>query len=88
MLWFFKIFSPKNSAKILAFFAQTATTIWKKIDHDIGFWEKRHFFAENSQKSQVITSTPDWANFRLLGGCFLWAVFFNWRRGQNIWATF
>jgi hypothetical protein len=31
------------------------------FDHNIGFWEKRHFFAKNCQKSQkivIITSTP------------------------------
>jgi hypothetical protein len=33
----FKIFSPKNLAKILAFFAQTAATFCKKIDHNIVF---------------------------------------------------
>jgi hypothetical protein len=40
-----------------------------------------NFFAENCQKSQKIvniTSTPDWENFRLLGDCFLWAVFENY----------
>jgi hypothetical protein len=49
------------SAKILAFFAQTTVTFCKKIDHNIGFLEKRHFFAENWQKSQkivIIPSTP------------------------------
>jgi hypothetical protein len=33
----------------------------KNFDHNIGFWEKRQFFAENCQKSQkivIITSTP------------------------------
>jgi hypothetical protein len=32
-----------------------------KIDRNIGFCEKRHFFAENSRKSQkivIVTSTP------------------------------
>jgi hypothetical protein len=56
-----KLFSPKNVAKILAFFAQTTVTFCKKIDHNIGFLEKRHFFAENWQKSQkivIIPSTP------------------------------
>jgi hypothetical protein len=32
----FKIFSPKNLAKILAFFAQTAAAFCKN-DHNIGF---------------------------------------------------
>jgi hypothetical protein len=37
----------------------------KKIDHNIGFSEKRHFFVENCQKSQkfvIITSVPDVQN--------------------------
>jgi hypothetical protein len=57
----FKIFSPKNLANILTFFAQTTASFWKK-DHNIGFWEKRHFFRRKSQKSpkiMIITSTPD-----------------------------
>jgi hypothetical protein len=51
----FQIFSPKNLAKILAFFAQTTASYCKNCDHNIGFWEKRQFFrwklakiAENS----------------------------------------
>jgi hypothetical protein len=32
-----KIFSPKNLAKILAFFAQTTARFCKNCDHDIGF---------------------------------------------------
>jgi hypothetical protein len=34
----------------------------QNLDHNIGFWEKRHFFVENCQKSQkivIVTSTPD-----------------------------
>jgi hypothetical protein len=33
----------------------------QQFDHNIGFWEKRQFFAENCPKSQkivIITSTP------------------------------
>jgi hypothetical protein len=33
----------------------------QKFDHNIGFWEKRQFFAENCQKLHkivIITSTP------------------------------
>jgi hypothetical protein len=33
----FKIFSPKNLAKILAFFAQTTASFCKNCDHNIGF---------------------------------------------------
>jgi hypothetical protein len=40
------------------------------------FEKNANFFAENCQKSQkivIITSTPDWANFRRLVGFFcLW----------------
>jgi hypothetical protein len=33
----FKIFSPKNLAKKIAFFAPTRANFSKKIDHNIGF---------------------------------------------------
>jgi hypothetical protein len=33
----FKIFLPKNFAKILAFFAPTTTSFCKNCDHNIGF---------------------------------------------------
>jgi hypothetical protein len=61
-----KIFSSKNLANLLAGFAQT-TAIFDIFNHDIGFREKRHFFAENWQKSQkivIITSTPGTAVFK------------------------
>jgi hypothetical protein len=38
----------------------------QNFDHNIGFWEKRQFFAENCRKSQeivIITSTPELASF-------------------------
>jgi hypothetical protein len=47
MLWFLKIFSPKNLAKILAFFAQTTAI---KNENDIRFWEKRQFFRRKLAK--------------------------------------
>jgi hypothetical protein len=31
---------------------------------------------------------PDWANFRSLGDCLLWAVFENCRSSPYFWATF
>jgi hypothetical protein len=61
MLWFFLNFWPKNVEKKSAFLTQNKAKFWKKIDHNIGFWEKRQFFAENRQKSLkivIITSTP------------------------------
>jgi hypothetical protein len=57
-----KIFSPKNSAKKLAFLTQNKAKLCKIwIIPNIGVWEKRQFFAENCRKSQkivIITSTP------------------------------
>jgi hypothetical protein len=46
----FKIFSPKNLAKKLAFFVQTTANFWKNCDHNIGFWEKRQFFRRKLSK--------------------------------------
>jgi hypothetical protein len=50
----FKIFSPKNSAKKLAFLTQNKASFCKNCDHNIGFWEKRQFFrrkiVENRRK--------------------------------------
>jgi hypothetical protein len=46
-------------AKKLAFLTQNL--IMQNFYHNICFWEKRQFFAENYQKSQkivIITSTP------------------------------
>jgi hypothetical protein len=48
------IFSPKNFAKMLAFFAQTADSFLQKNDQNIVFLRKTPFFAENWQKSQKI----------------------------------
>jgi hypothetical protein len=42
------------------------------------FEKNANYFAENWEKSQkimIITSTPDWADFRLLVDCLLWAAF-------------
>jgi hypothetical protein len=66
----FKIFSAKNLAKILAFFAQTSVVFAKIVIITLVLRKTPNFFAENWQKSQkivIITSTPDWANFRPLG---------------------
>jgi hypothetical protein len=44
----------------------------QKFDHNIGFGEKRHFFAENCRKSQKIvitTSTPQISP--LIWDCFV-----------------
>jgi hypothetical protein len=34
----------------LFFFAKTTANLLQKYNHNIGFWEKRQFFAENRQK--------------------------------------
>jgi hypothetical protein len=36
----------KNWAKKLAFYAQNTASFWQKIDHNIGFLEKRQFFSQ------------------------------------------
>jgi hypothetical protein len=58
----FKIFSPKNSAKKLAFLTKKNKGKLCKIwSITLFFCEKRHFIAENWRKSQkivIITSTP------------------------------
>jgi hypothetical protein len=48
---FLNIFAQKFGKK-LAFWLKTKLIF--KIDYNIGFWEKRHFFAENCQTSQKI----------------------------------
>jgi hypothetical protein len=42
-----KIFSPKHLAKYLAFFTQNPVNSFKKLNHNIGYRENRHFSAEN-----------------------------------------
>jgi hypothetical protein len=46
----------------MAFLTQNKAKLWKKFNRDIGFLDKRQFFADNCQKSQkimIITSTSD-----------------------------
>jgi hypothetical protein len=57
----FKIFSPENSAKKLAFLAQNKAKLCKILIITLVFDKNANFFAENRQKSQkivIITSTP------------------------------
>jgi hypothetical protein len=69
----FKIFLPKNLAKILAFFAQaTASFCKKKIIIASVFEKNANCFAENWQKSQkivIITSTPRRLTFQVKEMC-------------------
>jgi hypothetical protein len=58
----FKIFSPKISAKKLAFLTQNKAKLFKKMIITLVLEKNINFFAENWQKSQkivIITSTPD-----------------------------
>jgi hypothetical protein len=57
----FKIFSPKNSAKKLAFLTQNKAKLFKIVIITLVFEKNANFFAENCRKSQkivIITSTP------------------------------
>jgi hypothetical protein len=57
----FKIFSPKNSEKKLAFLTQNKAKLCKILIITLVFEKNANFFAENWQKSQkivIITSTP------------------------------
>jgi hypothetical protein len=61
-----KIFSPKNLAKILAFFAQTNASFCKNLIITLVFKKNANIFAENWQKSQkivIVTSTPGLCTF-------------------------
>jgi hypothetical protein len=56
-----KIFSPKISAKKLAFLTQNKAKIYEILIITLVFEKNDNFFAENCQKSQkivIITSTP------------------------------
>jgi hypothetical protein len=46
-----KIFSPKNLAKILVFYAQATVGFCKNCHHNIGFGEKRQFFRRKLAKT-------------------------------------
>jgi hypothetical protein len=56
-----KIFSPKNSAKKLAFLAQNKAKLLKNLIKTLVFEKNANYFAENCRKSpkiMIITSTP------------------------------
>jgi hypothetical protein len=60
-----KIFSPKNLAKILAFFAQTTASFCTNLIVTLVFEKNANFSAEIWQKSQkivIITPTPPGEN--------------------------
>jgi hypothetical protein len=62
----------------MAFLTQNKAKLCKILIITLVFEKNANFFAEDWQKSQkivIITSTPDWANFRPMGDCLLFAVF-------------
>jgi hypothetical protein len=70
MLWFLKYFCRK----IGVFGSNKAKLCKMLIIITLVFEKNAIYFTENCQKLQkivIITSTPDWANFRLLGSCLL-----------------
>jgi hypothetical protein len=78
MLWFFKYFRWKILRKNLRFWLKTKLIFLKKLIITLVFKKNANFLAENWEKSQkivIITSSPDWPNFRLLDSCLLWTVF-------------
>jgi hypothetical protein len=65
----FKIFSPKNLAKKLAFLTQNKAKLCKILIITLVFEKNAKFFAKNCRKLQkivIITSTPAW-EISLLG---------------------
>jgi hypothetical protein len=46
----------------MVFFTQNKAKLCQKFDHNIAFWEKRHFFAENCQKSQKNHNIDPWSD--------------------------
>jgi hypothetical protein len=50
MLWFFKIFSPKNSAKKLAFLTRNKAKLCKTLIITLVFEKNANFLAENRRK--------------------------------------
>jgi hypothetical protein len=63
----FKIFSPKNSAKKLAFLTQNKGKLCKFLIITLVFEKNANFFAENWRKSQkiVITTSTPGANVKI-----------------------
>jgi hypothetical protein len=77
MLWFFKYFRRKKIAKKLALLTDNKAKLCKILIITLGFYKNANFFAKNGRKVPkivIITSTPDWENFRPMGGCLLWVV--------------
>jgi hypothetical protein len=66
----FKIFSPKNSAKKLAFLTPNKVKLLKILIITLVFEKNANLFSENCQKSQkfvIITSAPGANSFEFTG---------------------
>jgi hypothetical protein len=71
----------KKLAKKLAFLTQNKAKLCKILIITLVLGKNANFFAENWEKSQkivIITSTPDWTNFRPLV-----SIFFNYRSSPH-----
>jgi hypothetical protein len=74
---FKNIFAEKFSKNIGDFLLKLQLVFAKIVIITLVFEKNAKFLAENWQKTPkivIITSTPDWANFRLSGHLFLWVV--------------
>jgi hypothetical protein len=72
-----KIFSPKLSAKKLAFLTQNKAKLCKNLIITLVFEKNANFFAENWQKSLkivIITSTPDRDRIKVKKWSGLWIL--------------
>jgi hypothetical protein len=79
----FKIFSPKNSAKKLAFLTLNKGKLCKILIITLVFEKNAIFFAENCrklQKIEIITSTPGCCSWYISRGMF-------WINGLLIYRT-
>jgi hypothetical protein len=77
-----KVFSPKDSAKKLAFSTQNKAKLSKILIITLVFEKNANFFAENRQKSQkivIITSTPGLLFGIIFKCCFAFATLSNER---------
>jgi hypothetical protein len=79
-----KLFSPKNLAKILAFFAQTTAVFCKNCDHNIGFRRKLAKNAENCDHN----IDPRLGEFSIIGPLISLGSYFENDRSSTSFAIF
>jgi hypothetical protein len=72
----------------MAFLTQNKAKLCKNLLMTLVFEKNANFFAEICRKLQKIVIITLTSNFRPLGNCFLWAVFFNCKSSPQIWVLF